>query len=75
MNVTENERLLVTNIDIVKKRRLYGMSSILVSNEFAQINMSDRYGSFDTYIAILYDILCHMVYVIKRHKMAFYANL
>ena len=34
--------------------------------------MSDRAGSFDTHIAILYDILCHMVNVIKCHKMAFY---
>ena len=34
--------------------------------------MSDRYGSFDTHIGILYDILCHMAYVTNFHKMAFY---
>ena len=37
--------------------------------------MSNRYGSFDTPIGLLYDILCHMAYVIKRHKIAFYDNL
>ena len=36
------------------------------------INLSERYGSFDTHIDIFYDILCHMTYVIKCHKMTFY---
>ena len=39
------------------------------------ITLSDQYASFDTHIAILYDILCHMAYVIKCHKMAFYGIL
>ena len=34
--------------------------------------MSDRYGSFDTHIGILYDFLCHMAYVTNCHKMPFY---
>ena len=34
--------------------------------------MSDQYGSFDTHIAILYDIFCHMTYVIKWRFMIFY---
>ena len=34
--------------------------------------MSDQYGSFDTQIAILYDTLCHMAFVIKCHKTSFY---
>ena len=37
--------------------------------------MSDRYGSFDTHIDIVYDILCHMAYIIKCHKMTFYGIL
>ena len=27
---------------------------------------------FDTHIAMVYDILCHTVYAIKCHNMAFY---
>ena len=34
--------------------------------------MSDRDGSFDTHIGILYDILCPMADAIKCHKMAYY---
>ena len=37
--------------------------------------MSDRYCTFDTHIAILYEILCHMAFAIKCHKMAFYGIL
>ena len=37
--------------------------------------MSDRYASFDTHIAIVHDILCHLAYVIKCHKMTFYGIL
>ena len=39
-----------------------------------KVNMSVKYGSFDTNIAILYDTLCHMAYVMKCHKMTFYGN-
>ena len=34
------------------------------------MQLCDSYGSFDTHIAMVYDILCHMTYVIKCHKMA-----
>ena len=37
--------------------------------------MSDQYCSFDTHIGIVYDILCHMTFVIKCHKMASYGIL
>ena len=40
-----------------------------------KLSLPDRYGSFDTHIDILYDILCHMAYVIKCHKMTFYGIL
>ena len=33
--------------------------------------MTARYGSFDTHIAMVYDILCNMVCIIECHKMAF----
>ena len=36
------------------------------------INLSDWYGSFNTHIGILYDILCHMPYAIKCHKLPFF---
>ena len=36
------------------------------------MQLSDSYGSFDTHIAMVRDILCHMIYVIKCHKMPFY---
>ena len=36
------------------------------------INLTYRYGSFDTHFDILNDILCHMAYVIKCHKMKLY---
>ena len=36
------------------------------------IMWSDRNGSFDTHTGILYDILCHLSFVIKFHKVAFY---
>ena len=39
------------------------------------INLSVQYGSFDTHIDILNDILCHMAYVIKCRKMAKYGIL
>ena len=40
-----------------------------------QINLSDRFGSFDTHIAILYFILCHMAFGMKCHKMPFFNGL
>ena len=33
--------------------------------------MTARYGSFDTHIAMVYDILCNKVCIIECHKMAF----
>ena len=36
--------------------------------------MSDRYGSFDTHIDTLHDMLCHMAYVIKCHQMTKYVK-
>ena len=40
------------------------------------INVSHRYGSFDTHIIdILIEILCHMAYAIKFHEMAKYGIL
>ena len=39
------------------------------------LNLSDRYGSFDTHIDLLYDVLCLMAYVIKCHKMPYFAIL
>ena len=30
-----------------------------------------RCGSFDSHIAMVYDILCNMAYVMKCHKMSF----
>ena len=38
----------------------------------SQIHLSAQCGSFDTHIAMVDDILCHMAYVIKCHKMTFY---
>ena len=35
------------------------------------MQLSDSYGSFDTHIAMVYDILCHMTYVMKCHKMPY----
>ena len=35
--------------------------------KLAQISLSARCGSFDTHIAMVYDILCPMAYVIKCH--------
>ena len=32
-------------------------------------------GIFDTHITIIHDILCHLPYVIKCHKMSFYGIL
>ena len=37
--------------------------------------MSDQYASFDTHIAIVHDILCHLIFVIKCNKMTFYGIL
>ena len=48
-------------------------SFFIISVEQAQIpevDSSDQCGSFDTPIAILYDTLIRMTYVIKCHKMA-----
>ena len=38
-----------------------------------QIDLSDYFGSFDTHIAILYVILCHMAFGMKCHIMPFYS--
>ena len=36
------------------------------------INNLNLDGSFDTHIAMVYDILCHMTYVVKCHIMSIY---
>ena len=42
-----------------------------LGNIFSQLYLSDSYGSFDIHMAMVHDILCHMIYVIKCHKVPF----